>query len=254
MTSDTEIDSLRVALEEETQRCRELQVQLNRSQAGFEEFISCLTHDLREPLRDVAAFGQLLAEANEGRLDSDPDAAAFLKRIQNGAERMHSLLADAMDYWSIGPRGGHRCATSMEAVFDQALLRGGKPGAIVTHDPLPSVCGDFGIITQVLHHLIRNAIEYCGRPDPHVHVSSERRGLEWMISVQDNGPGIELKFHDRIFGAFQRLHGREFPGNGLGLAFCRRAIEGQGGRIWVTSVPGSGATFCFTLPISQAEE
>jgi signal transduction histidine kinase len=101
----------------------------------------------------------------------------------------------------------------------------------------------------VLHHLIRNAIEYSGRPDPRVHVSSERRGLECVISVQDNGPGIDLAFQHRIFAPFKRLHGKELPGNGLGLAFCKKAIEWQGGRMWVESTAGAGATFSFTLPI-----
>jgi light-regulated signal transduction histidine kinase (bacteriophytochrome) len=88
------------------------------------------------------------------------------------------------------------------------------------------VAHPFDILTKVLHHLIRNAIEYCGRPEPRVHVSSERRDMEWAISVRDNGPVMDLAFQDRIVGAFQRLHGREFPGNGLGLAFCKEAIAG----------------------------
>jgi len=254
MTTDIEIDYLRKTLETETKRCRELQAQLDRVQAGFEEFVSIAAHDLREPLRDVAAFGQLLAEGDAGRFDSDPDAGECLERIRNGAARMQSLLTDVVDYWSIGTSGQESCAASMEAVLDQALLRAGKQGEVVTHAPLPCVCGDFDLLTKVLHHLIRNAIEYCGRPDPHVHVSSERRDLEWVIAVKDNGPGIEPAFRERIFGAFKRLHGKEFPGNGLGLAFCRKAVEWQGGRMWVESTPGAGATFCFTLPIRQPQE
>jgi light-regulated signal transduction histidine kinase (bacteriophytochrome) len=253
MTPDPEIDSLRTALAAERQRSLELQVQLERAQAGFEEFISSSAHDLREPLRDVAAFSQLLAEANAGRLACGSEEGAFLERIRKGAERMQSLLADVVDYWSLGECGEQPRATNLEAVFDQALLRAGQPDAIVTHDPLPNLCGDFGILTKVLHHLIRNAIEYSGRPDPRIHISAEHRDLEWVISVRDNGPGIEARFYERIFGPFQRLHGREFPGNGLGLAFCRKAIEGQGGRMWVESTLGAGATFFFTFPASQPE-
>ena len=140
----------------------------------------------------------------------------------------------------------------MEAVLRQALLSTGKQiterSAIVTNDPLPRVCGDFEILTKVLHHLIRNAIEYCGTPSPRVHISSRRADLDWVFSVRDNGPGIDPGFHDRIFGVFKRLHGKERPGNGLGLAFCRKAIEWHGGRIWMESTPGEGATFHFTLP------
>jgi signal transduction histidine kinase len=108
--------------------------------------------------------------------------------------------------------------------------------------------GDFEILTKVLHHLIRNAIEYCGAPPPRVHISSRRVDLEWVFSVQDHGPGIDPAFHDRVFGVFKRLQGKEYPGSGLGLAFCKRAIERHGGRIWMESTPGEGATFYFTLP------
>lgn len=107
--------------------------------------------------------------------------------------------------------------------------------------------GDFEILTKVLHHLIRNAIEYCDTPAPRVHISSRRENGDWVFSVRDNGPGIDLAFQGRIFGVFKRLHGKEHPGNGLGLAFCKKAVEGHGGRIWVESTPGAGSTFYFTL-------
>jgi signal transduction histidine kinase len=115
---------------------------------------------------------------------------------------------------------------------------------------LPQVWGDFEILTKVLHHLIRNAIEYCGT-SPHVHVSSRRVDLDWVFSVQDNGPGIDSGFQDRIFGVFKRLHGKEHPGNGLGLALCKKAIEWHGGRMWMESTPGAGSTFYFTLPLAD---
>jgi len=254
MTTHIEIDRLRKALEAETRRCLELQVQLNRANAEFEEFVSIAAHDLRESLRDVTAYSQLLAETTTRRFDADPDPGAFLARIRDGAAKMDSLLSDVVDYWSIGACGPQAGATNMEAVLDQALLRADTTGAAVTHAVLPCVCGDFDLLTKVLHHLIRNAIEYCGRADPHVHISSERRDPEWVIGVQDNGPGIDIAFQERIFQAFQRLHGREFPTNGLGLTFCRKAIERQGGRMWVESSPGAGSTFYFTLPIRQPGE
>jgi light-regulated signal transduction histidine kinase (bacteriophytochrome) len=140
----------------------------------------------------------------------------------------------------------------MEAVLSQALLLADKQiaerAAIVSHDPLPPVTGDFETLAKVLHHLIRNAVEYCGAPAPSVHVSSRREGSEWVFSVRDNGPGIDPAFQGRIFGVFKRLHGKEHPGNGLGLAFCKKAIEWRGGRMWMESAPGAGSTFYFTLP------
>jgi signal transduction histidine kinase len=97
-------------------------------------------------------------------------------------------------------------------------------------------------------HLLRNAIDYCEAPVPHVHITARQVDREWEILVQDNGPGVAPAFQERIFGVFQRLHGREHPGNGLGLAFCRKAIEGMGGRISIESTPGAGSCFRLTLP------
>lgn len=143
----------------------------------------------------------------------------------------------------------------MEAVLCQALLLLDKQitesGVSVTHDPLPSVCGDFALITNVLRHLIRNAIEYRATTSPRVHISARRVELDWVFSVADNGPGIEPAFQGRVFGVFKRLHGKEHPGSGLGLAFCKKAIESQGGRIWMESTPGAGSTFYFTLPAAD---
>ena len=245
-----EIERLRKALDAETRRCLEVQRRLDRASAEFEEFVSMAAHNLRESLRDVASFSQLMAETYAGRLDSD--AGVFLERIQEGAARMQSLLADVVDYWATGTGDRQSSRTDMEAVLRQALLLTDKQiterSAIVTHDPLPAVCGDFEILTKVLHHLIRNAIEYCGTPSPRVHISSRREDLEWVFSVQDNGPGIDPAFQGRIFEVFKRLHGKEHPGNGLGLAFCKKAIEWHGGRMWMESTPGAGSTFYFTLP------
>ena len=236
--AEVEIERIRAALE-----------------AEFEEFVSMAAHNLREPLRDVASFSQLMAETYAGRLDSD--AAIFLERIQQGVARMQSLLADVVDYWAAGTGDRHASPTDMEAVLSQALLSTGNQiterSASVTHDPLPAVTGDFETLTKVLHHLIRNAIEYCGTPSPRVHVSSRRVDSDWVFSVADNGPGIDPAFRDRVFGVFRRLHGKEHPGSGLGLAFCKKAVQGQGGRMWLESTPGTGSIFYFALPASIAD-
>src|SRR5271157_5989642 len=147
--TEVEVERIRTALETE-----------------FEEFVSMAAHNLRESLRDVASFSQLLAETYAGRLDSD--AGVFLERIREGAASMQLLLADVVDYWATA--GGDRQAsrTDMEAVLSQALLSTDKliteRSAVATHDPLPAVTGDFEILTKVLHHLIGNAVEYCGTP------------------------------------------------------------------------------------------
>jgi light-regulated signal transduction histidine kinase (bacteriophytochrome) len=240
-------DSDRNRAEDEIERLRK---QLDRANADFEEFVSMAAHNLRQPLRDVASYSQLMSETYAGRLD--PDAGVFLKRIQEGAASMQSLLAEVVDYWVTAAVGPQSSRTDMEAALRQALLCADKQmtkrSAVVTHDPLPAVTGDFEILTKVLHHLIKNAIEYSGTPSPRVHVSSRRADVGWVLSVQDNGPGIEPAFQDRIFQPFKRLHGKELPGNGLGLAFCKKAVEWHGGRMWIESMPGAGSTFYFTLP------
>jgi light-regulated signal transduction histidine kinase (bacteriophytochrome) len=248
--TQNEIERIREALDAETRACLDVQRLLDRANTEFEEFVSMAAHNLRESLRDVASFSQLMAETPSGGLGAD--AGVCLEHIQEGTARMQSLLADMVDYWATGTGDRQSSRTDMEAVLRQALLSTDKPimerNANVTHDPLPWVWGDFDILTKVLHHLMRNAIEYCGTPSPRVHISSRRVEAEWIFSVADNGPGIDPAFKSRIFGVFKRLHGKEHPGSGLGLAFCKRAIEWDGGRMWVESTPGAGSTFCFTVP------
>jgi light-regulated signal transduction histidine kinase (bacteriophytochrome) len=235
----------------------EVEIERTRTalEAEFEEFVSMAAHNLREPLRDVASFSQLMAETYAGRLD--PEAGVFLERIREGAARMQSLLADVVDYWAAGTGDRQTSPTDMEAVLRQTLLATDKQiterSASVTHDPLPAVTGDFEILTKVLYHLIRNAIEYCDSPSPRVHISSRRVDSDWVFSVADNGPGIDSAFQGRVFGVFKRLHGKEHPGNGLGLAFCKKAVEWQGGRMWLESTTGAGSTFYFALPASIAD-
>ena len=140
----------------------------------------------------------------------------------------------------------------MNDVFRQAV-QSARPlpenrNAVVTRDELPVVIGDFDKLVRVVGHLLDNAVKYAGRPDPQVHVSSRAAGAEWIVSVKDNGPGIDPARHESIFGVFQRLHGKEYPGVGLGLAYSKKAIACQGGRIWVESNGGNGSTFYFTIP------
>jgi len=242
-------DSDQVGSEQEV----ELRAQLDRANAEFEEFVSMAAHNLRQSLRDVAAYSQLMSETYAARLDAD--AGVFLARIQAGAASMQSLLADVVDYWAAIDGDGQSSKTDMEAALTQALLFADKQiaerHAVVTHDPLPAVAGDFEILAKVLHHLIENAIEYCGVDSPCIHISSRRADLDWVFSVKDNGPGIEPAFQGRIFQVFKRLHGEEHPGNGLGLAFCKKAIASHGGRMWVESTPGAGSTFYFALPADE---
>jgi light-regulated signal transduction histidine kinase (bacteriophytochrome) len=225
-----------------------LRRELERTNAEFEEFVSMAAHNMRESLRDVSANSQLLVESYAGLLDFD--ASVLLERIQDGTTRMQTLLTDVVDYWTPSPVAPQFSSIDMESVLDGALLglekQINKRGATVTRDPLPPVRGNFEMMSKVLKHMIRNGIEFCDAPSPHVHISCRQEAPEWTFSVKDNGPGIASEFQCRLFGAFRRLHGKEHPGNGLGLAFCKKTIERFGGRMWLESAPGVGSTFYFT--------
>jgi chemotaxis family two-component system sensor kinase Cph1 len=248
--TDPEMMRLREKLDEEAQSCSALQTQLDRANREFEEFVSVASHNLRESLREVAAYSQLLAETHAARLE--PDAGEMLQRIRSATSDMQSLLTDIVDYWTTAPDTLRPARTDMEAVLRQALLVTARliadRGAVISHDPLPEVKGDFVALAKVLQHLIRNAVQYCATSPCRIHISSAQANGKWVLSVRDNGPGIDTAFQARIFGPFIRLHGREYPGNGMGLAFCRKVIGLLGGQISVTSTPGAGSTFHFTLP------
>ena len=125
--------------------------------------------------------------------------------------------------------------------------------AEVTFDEMPTVLGDEVQLTQVFQNLIGNGIKYRGEATPQIHVSAKKQDSEWIFGVRDNGIGIDPKYKDRIFGIFKRLHGKELPGTGMGLAICKKIVERHGGRIWVDSQPGEGAIFQFTLPMSAEQ-
>ena len=121
-------------------------------------------------------------------------------------------------------------------------------GAEITYDPLPSVWVENRSLITLLQNLVGNAIKYGGQDPPRIHISAEAAGANWRFSVRDNGIGIAPEYHERIFGIFKRLHGKEIPGTGIGLAICQRIVQWHGGEIWVESEPGSGSAFFFTLP------
>lgn len=241
-----EIESLREALDAETRRRLEVEKRLERASAEFEEFVSTACHNLREPLRAVASYSQLLGEAH---------ASLYLSRIQDGVAAMQSLLSAVVDYCAAGTGDRQPSRTDMEAVLRLALHGAAKQvrdvSAIVTHDPLPAVMGDLETLAKLLGQLIGNAIKFRRTLPPRVHISCRREDLEWVFRVEDNGLGIDPAFRDRLFGVFQRLHGKEYPGNGLGLALCKKAIEWHGGRIWMESTLGEGSTVYFTLPAAD---
>ncbi len=224
--------------------------ELDRSNQELEQFASVASHDLQEPLRMVASYTQLLAQRYGDRLDQD--AREFIGFAVDGATRMQQLIQDLLAYSRVTTFGASLAPTDALVALDAALtnLRVAiqETGAVVTHEDLPTVLADVTQLTQVFQNLIGNALKFHGEAAPRVHVAATLREGEWVISVADNGIGIDSRYFDRIFVIFQRLHpGHRYPGTGIGLALCQRIVERHGGRLWVESEPGRGSTFSFTL-------
>ena len=243
----------RALAERMTESLRESQSELARSNAELERFAYVASHDLREPLRTITGFLGLLSRRHGWRLDEE--GREFLDHAVDGAKRMDALIAELLEYSRTG-----RTETSAEptdlggawsvAVRNLSAAIAGA-GAEVTCGPLPVVMADRGEMVQVLQNLLGNAVKYGGE-GAQIHAEAIRRGGEWEVSISDDGPGIDARHHDRIFVLLQRLHRHdEIEGTGMGLAICKKIVEGHGGRIWVESAPGAGATFRFALRAAQ---
>jgi len=225
--------------------------ELARSNADLEQFAYVISHDLQEPLRMVMSYMRLLERRYGDNLDAR--AHTYIEYAVDGAERMGMLIKDLLAYSRVGTKGADFELTPMETVLEDVLANLSvsieESGAQVTHTSLPVLLADAVQMSQLLQNLIANAIKFCGDAPPQVHISAELIEDVWRFSVHDHGIGIDPKHTDRIFMIFQRLHTQqEYPGTGMGLAICKRIVERHGGRIWVASQPGEGATFYFTIP------
>jgi light-regulated signal transduction histidine kinase (bacteriophytochrome) len=241
-----------ISKRKETEKALQLTLsELERSNAELQQFAYVASHDLQEPLRMISSYLQLLERRYKGELGQDADD--FIAFAVDGAKRMQGLINDILQLSRLGTQEKSLQTTDCESILKQALtnLRASIEDccAQVTRDPLPMTKADPTQLVQLFQNLLGNAIKFCGGKDPRIHISAQPKGNEWLLSVGDNGIGIDPQYSDRIFGIFQRLHGRgEYSGTGIGLAICRKIVEGHGGRIWVQSQPGKGATFFFTLP------
>ena len=224
---------------------------LARSNEDLERFAFIASHDLQEPLRMISIYSQLLVRRFAESID--PQTATFVENIETGTKRMRELLADLLAYAEIGARSEDAARpVDLNSVVQKA--RGNlafaiaESGATISVARLPLICGFESHFTPLFQNLLSNAIKYRSQQAPKIEITTGRANEYIQICVADNGIGISPEYHSKIFVAFKRLHGKQIPGTGIGLAICQRVVERYGGRIWVESEPGRGSNFIFTLP------
>jgi PAS domain S-box-containing protein len=225
---------------------------LRRYNAELEQFAFVAAHDLQEPLRTVKTYAQLLQRRYRGALDGD--GTEFIGYIVGGTDRMSLLVSDLQTYTEVATRSQPqriRCDLNLvlgqvRADLEASIAESGA--AVVVDGSLPVVDGNARQMGQLFQNLISNAIKYRSDEPPRIEIRADREDREWTFRVRDNGIGLDMTYAHQIFGVFKRLHGRDVPGTGIGLAICKQIVEHHGGRIWVESALGAGSTFVFTLP------
>jgi light-regulated signal transduction histidine kinase (bacteriophytochrome) len=243
---------------ERTQELRQHAERLRRANEALEEFAYAASHDLQEPLRNVALYAELLKNRHGSTLN--PEGTEFLGVITEGAQRMSQLVSGLLEYAQADSLDEPISIADGEAVFAQVLKNLDcsvqESGATLTHDVLPSVPIKAIHLEQLLQNLIGNALKYKKDGEPlRVRVSAAQQDGHWRFSIADNGIGIAPPYHEKIFGLFKRLHSARLGSSstGMGLAICQRIVARYGGRIWVESEVDRGATFHFTLPAFPAK-
>ncbi|MBU2478223.1 MAG: PAS domain S-box protein, partial [Gammaproteobacteria bacterium] len=238
-------DSLRALNQELEQRVEERTTELLsanealvRSNVELQQFAYIASHDLQTPLRGISGFVQLLEREYGDKLDSE--AHYWIKRTVDNTQRMHTLINDLLAYSRVDSRARSFVPVDLEAIVDETarLFEADLEHADlhITHDRLPTVMGDPSQLSQLFGNLIGNGIKYNTASRPQVHISATQEDKEWVISVRDNGIGIEQNHYEHIFEIFKRLHtDQTYPGTGIGLAVCRRVVHRHGGRIWIES-------------------
>lgn len=227
---------------------------LRRANQVLEQFAFAASHDLQEPLRNISVFVELFKQRYGSNLNDE--ANMFLKVIVDGSRRIGNLVSGLLEYTQSAQRGDQPSGkVNAEEVFDRVLKNleqaSQESSAVITRDQLPVVAMNELHLEQVLQNLIGNALKYKKDDEaPLVHVSARGKDNEWHFMVADNGIGIAPEYREKIFGVFKRLHvgGQKYSGAGIGLAICQKVVESYGGRIWVESEEGNGATFHFTAP------
>ncbi len=223
---------------------------LKNSNDELKQFAYVASHDLQEPLRMISSYLQLIESRYQDKLDQD--GKDFIHYAVDGSNRMKRLIQDLLLYSRVETRKGLYTSVDMNTVLGEVRrnleITIAQTGTLIHAEALPEITADHGQMVQLLQNLISNAIKFRSEDPPEITITAERVSGAWQFAIRDNGIGIDAKYQERIFIIFQRLHGHgKYTGTGIGLAICKRVVERHGGHIWVTSQPGSGATFYFTV-------
>jgi signal transduction histidine kinase len=248
----SEVREARAQIEWVNEQLKVQAEELTRSNRDLEQFAYVASHDLQEPLRKVASFCQLLQRRYEGQLDERADQ--YIAFAVDGAQRMQRLINDLLAFSRIGRLTAGFTDVDLDRVLTEVKSQlDGRAGADaeITWSDLPTVEGEEPLLTTLFVNLIGNSLKF-HRPGvpPVVRISAERGDDEWLITVRDNGIGIEAEFADKVFMIFQRLHARDaYEGTGIGLAIVKKIVEYHGGRIWLDLDVAEGTSINFTIPV-----
>ena len=225
--------------------------ELAKSNKELEQFAYITSHDLREPLRMITSFLQLLEKRYKDQLDQD--ANEFIEFAVDGAKRLDAMTNDLLQYSKITSEKREIKPVNFEHVLEHALtnlkVQIEENNAIITHDPLPTITGDEQLKVQLFQNIISNSIKYRSQKTPKIHITAKKEKNQYLFSFQDNGIGMSPKHLKKIFTIFQRLHtSDEYEGTGIGLAIAQKIVHQQSGEIWAKSELNKGTTFYFTIP------
>jgi light-regulated signal transduction histidine kinase (bacteriophytochrome) len=225
--------------------------ELSRSNQELEHFAHVASHDLREPLRMITSFLQLLEKRYKDQLDQN--ANEFIGFAVDGAKRLNNMIKDLLEYSQVMKKEREFNPVKLDKVLEETLInlvvQTEENNVTITYDPLPNIMGDEKLLVYLFQNLIGNAIKYRSQETPQIHISAIKQKDHFLLSVKDNGIGIDSEHLNRIFTIFQRLHGNEeYEGTGIGLAIAQKIVHLHGGRIWAESELGKGSTFYFTIP------
>ena len=226
--------------------------ELELANKEMESFSYSISHDLRTPLRAVDGFTKILEEDYKSLFDEEGNR--LLEAIQYNSKRMSNLIDDLLAFSRLGRKAVQKTDLDINKIVREILVVLDKTNAHkagIKVSTLHHIKGDYSLINQVFINLISNSVKYSSKKaDPVIEITSQQKDEEIIYHIKDNGDGFDMKYVDKLFGVFQRLHSdEEFEGTGVGLAIVQRIIHKHGGKIWANATPGEGATFSFTLPL-----